>query len=62
MGFVGCDALKAQQKTQLKFFESWVENGQWMKIHTSHYDWWMFPIDEKSSRGVKYTVNQEVWS
>eukprot|EP01102_Stenamoeba_stenopodia_P020957 TRINITY_DN8329_c0_g1_i1.p1 TRINITY_DN8329_c0_g1~~TRINITY_DN8329_c0_g1_i1.p1 ORF type:complete len:178 (+),score=24.06 TRINITY_DN8329_c0_g1_i1:58-591(+) len=60
MGFVGCEALKQQHRTQLKFFESWVSSGQWMKIHNAHFDWWMFPIDEKSaSKGVKYTVSLE---
>ena len=25
-------------------------------FHSSHYDWWAFPIDRPSSYGLKYTV------
>ena len=27
-----------------------------MRIHDDHYDWWMFPIDRKSSMGYDFTV------
>lgn len=27
-----------------------------MRIHNDHYDWWMFPIDRKSSMGYDFTV------
>jgi len=27
-----------------------------MNIHKAHYDWWMFPLDERSSYELDYTV------
>lgn len=55
--FVGVKALKARQAEQVAKFEKIVEAGKFSSIHNDHFDWWMFPIDEKSSRGLQYTVN-----
>lgn len=54
--FVGIARLKADQRRQPDEFERWAANGQWGRIHHSHYDWWMFPIPAPSSDGLKWTV------
>ncbi len=54
--FVGLQKIKDRQKEQLELFEKWASETQWNKFHTSHYDWWMFPIDEPSSYGYAYVV------
>lgn len=54
--FVGVAQLKAKQKWQLDLFEEWAQRGDWMQLHTAHYDWWMFPIDSPSAHGLAYTV------
>ena len=48
--------MKQAQAKQLADFERWAAVGQWQQIHTAHYDWWMFPIDEGSAHGQKYVV------
>src|SRR5262249_46870431 len=55
--FKGIDAIKKKQKEQLTLFKAWASEGRWAMFHQSHYDWWMFPIDEKSnSYGLEWTV------
>lgn len=54
--FVGIAQIKAKQKWQLDQFEAWVAAGQWNMFHRSHYDWWMFPVNRKSSYGLTWTV------
>ncbi len=54
--FVGLQVIKNDQEEQLRLFEEWASKGQWKNFHESHYDWWTFPIDEKSSHEYKYTV------
>lgn len=54
--FVGIDTIKKKQKEQLTQFEAWAVQGLWGKFHHNHYDWWMFPIDTKSSYGLAWTV------
>jgi hypothetical protein len=54
--FVGLDALKAKQAETLESFRRCSEDGNWFGIHRTHYDWWMFPVDEPSSYGLMYTV------
>lgn len=56
VAFVGLPRLKEEQYKQLQQFEMWAEANYWMGIHSSHYDWWMFPIDEPSSFGYAWTV------
>src|SRR5262245_708916 len=46
--FVGIQALKDKQRWQLGKFQQAAACDDWMAIHQDHYDWWMFPIDEKS--------------
>ena len=54
--FVGLEKMKEKQKWQLDLFKAWAAEDQWSEIHTAHYDWWMFPIDQKSSFGFAWTV------
>ena len=54
--FVGIAELKRKQAEQLAAFEQWAASGNWSALHSAHYDWWMFPIDETSQHGAAYTV------
>jgi len=54
--FVGLQKIKQKQGEHLKDFEEWASKDQWNKFHESHYDWWMFPIDDPSSYGYAYVV------
>lgn len=54
--FVGIAELKRKQAEELARFEAYAAKGDWQGIHRSHYDWWMFPIDESSAHGLAYTV------
>jgi hypothetical protein len=54
--FAGIQALKDKQRQQLEKFQQAASGGDWMVIHRDHYDWWMFPIDEPSMHGFKWTV------
>jgi hypothetical protein len=40
----------------LALFQQWAKASQWKMFHTSHYDWWMFPIDDPSRFGFAWTV------
>lgn len=54
--FVGLAALKKEHARQIEVFERWAATENWSRFHYSHYDWWAFPIDQRSSFGLKYTV------
>ena len=54
--FVGLAQLKRQQADQLARFERLAAHDDWRTIHSDHYDWWMFPIDEHSQHGAAYIV------
>lgn len=56
--FVGIDGLKRQNAEQVALFESWARTGRWHMFGPSysHYDWWVAPIDARSSYGTRYTV------
>ena len=54
--FVGLAPLKARHAEQIADFERWAAAGDWKRFHSSHYDWWAFPIDRPSAHGVKWTV------
>ncbi|CAF3506009.1 unnamed protein product [Rotaria sp. Silwood1] len=58
--FIGKDRLLEQFKQQLKQFEEWNQRRDWLAFHHHHYDWWMFPIDEISSRGSTYQLPDAV--
>ncbi len=57
--FVGLEVLKQKHAKTLAEFRAWAEAGDWASFHRSHYDWWMFPIDEPSGFGLAYTVFEE---
>ena len=54
--FIGLDALKQTHNKQVLEFEDWATRNDWEKFHCSHYDWWTFPINHRSSYGSKYVV------
>ena len=57
--FVALEQLDAMHKKQLDFFEQRTKSQEFVAIHSSHYDWWFFPIDERSGHGYKFTVTEE---
>ena len=54
--FVGLEKLKQAQAEQLAEFEAWAARNLWENFHTSHFDWWMFPINRSSAYGLAWTV------
>ena len=56
--FVGIEVLKKTHRDQLEFFESCAAANEWSRVHSAHYDWWMFPINRGSSYGLKWTVHE----
>lgn len=53
--FIGINALKEKMKAQNEQFKVWAKTKS---FHHSHYDWWAFPINQKSGYGLKYTLDQ----
>lgn len=43
--------IKEECIRQSKYFINLDRNKQYSTFHTSHYDWWAFPIDKPSSKG-----------
>ncbi|UJR09111.1 hypothetical protein I4U23_013358 [Adineta vaga] len=58
--FVGKEKLLEYFNKQMKEFEDWYKERDWLAFHHHHYDWWMFPIDEISSRGKAYQLPPNV--
>jgi hypothetical protein len=64
--FIGLEELKKNLRSKegpgygsLTKFEQWAREGNWAEFgpDKNHYDWWMFPIPEKSnSFDMKYAV------
>lgn len=54
--FIGFDELKKTHQAQITKFEQWATEDSWERFHSSHYDWWVFPINHHSSYGAKYVV------
>lgn len=53
------EVVKQKQAWQLNQFEEWAATNQWGKIHSAHYDWWMFPVNYLSrQKGSTYQVSQ----
>ena len=49
--------MVTRHAAQLADFETWAAARDWATFHCSHYDWWAFPIDERSGgQGWRYTV------
>ena len=57
--FVGIPELIQVHSAQVDQFQSWAANRDWNHFHTSHYDWWAFPIDRPSSYGLRYTLGPQ---
>jgi hypothetical protein len=57
--FIGVDALINENANQLVQFRKFAENRDWHSFHSSHYDWWAFPIGSPSSYGYRYSVSKE---
>lgn len=56
--YIGDSKLIQHQKDQTVKFKIWAGNEEWENFHTSHYDWWTFPIDKGSaSYGFMYDVS-----
>eukprot|EP01060_Flectonema_neradi_P034552 TRINITY_DN6090_c0_g2_i1.p1 TRINITY_DN6090_c0_g2~~TRINITY_DN6090_c0_g2_i1.p1 ORF type:complete len:257 (+),score=41.30 TRINITY_DN6090_c0_g2_i1:45-815(+) len=56
-GFCGIKQLMVDQEKTLKMFRKCSEQKDWKVMHSSHYDWWMFPIDEHASTMNKYVLS-----
>ena len=54
--FVGLEGLIRTHAEQIAPFEGWAAAGDWERFHRSHYDWWVFPVDRRSSWGLQWTV------
>ncbi len=54
--FVGLDILKQVHNSQISEFITWASTNNWGKFHSSHYDWWVFPINQPNGYGLKYVV------
>ena len=52
--FVGLDILKQVHNSQISEFITWASTNNWGKFHSSHYDWWVFPINQPNGYGLKY--------
>lgn len=51
--------IKVKHEEYLKFFKNCEAEKKWGEIHSAHYDWWMFPIDNKSGGRInEYTVSE----
>jgi hypothetical protein len=57
--FVGIEKLKHKHHTQIVDFKNWAKNNDWERFHASHYDWWVFPANRRSSYGLTWVVYEE---
>lgn len=57
--FVGVVQLVQKHSEQVENFQRWAEEESWCTFHHSHYDWWSFPIDLKSSHGFAFSIFEE---
>ena len=59
--FVGIPGLISKHDSQIRQFRRWARSKHWGEFHHNHYDWWAFPIADRSSHGTAYSVyNWEV--
>ena len=57
--FIVLEKLKSIHAKQISEFRLWASKKEWFQFHENHYDWWTFPINDKSSFGLTYTVFKE---
>lgn len=57
--FVGIAQLKEKHLLQIEELSNWAKHEKWDQFHSSHYDWWAFPIDKPSAYGFSYTIFEE---
>ena len=51
--------IKQKCKEQNIKFKIWFNKKSWDVFHSSHYDWWAFPIDQPSgSYGTAYKLQK----
>lgn len=50
--------IRTQEEHLKEYFEIWAYDKRWDMFHTSHYDWWMFPIPRPSvQKGELFAVS-----
>lgn len=55
--YAGDKQLIDDQKAQVDKFKQYAEQGNWLKFHNEHFDWWTFPIDRGSiAYGERYNL------
>ena len=42
--------MKAAQLETLEKLRAWAADGAWAEVHSAHFDWWMFPIEDGRRR------------
>lgn len=57
--FVGLANLVQEHKQQVAQFVDWAAAHEWGKFHTGNYEYWAFPLNEKSKKGFTYAVYAE---
>lgn len=57
--FVGYEEIVRRHGETLAMMRAAAASRQWGAIHSAHYDWWMFPIDEPGSYGFAWVVYDE---
>lgn len=55
--FIGLESLKQKNYKQVEKFQYYLAQKDFDSFHGTHYDWWAFPIGERSSKGFKYTID-----
>ncbi|CAF4858779.1 unnamed protein product, partial [Rotaria socialis] len=51
------DELLVYFKRQLKYFEEWYQQRDWLAFHNHHYDWWMFPSELPNEATIPYEIS-----
>lgn len=54
--FIGVERLITEHNAQVHSFIDWADRGDWHSFHSSHFDWWAFPIDKPSQHDYAFTV------
>lgn len=52
--------FKKKQLETLTTFREIEASGAWRKLHSGHFDWWMFPIDDGSKAAFNVTSEADV--